>query len=187
MKSRRRKRFGGRRKKRLFTTVKRTNDQLCERKTRRNIGRESACRAREPAAIDTPAPGLLTHWVVLYAKEGNDYLMLDPWPYQTDVTKKTYLMPRYSQGNPLKRSIMHVIIYESFNASGGIAQPGSSTTTSTPQTPPVTGPVAQPTSSSSARVKAGVTWGLNIRSSIDTSSTSNIVVSAPAGSVLTMH
>jgi hypothetical protein len=132
----------------------------------------------------TPAPGLSTHWVLLYAKEGNDYLMLDPWPYQPDVTKKTYLMPRYSQGNPLKRSIMHVIIYEAFNASGGIAQPGSSSTTNTPQTLPTIDPVS--TSGLSARVKADVTWGLNIRSSIDTSSPSNIVVSVPAGTLVSV-
>jgi hypothetical protein len=86
--------------------------------------------------------------------------MLDPWPYQTDVNRKNFLMPRYSQGNPLQRSIMHVIIYECFSASGGIAQPGSSSTTGT----------------ASARVKADVAWGLNIRLSIDTSSTANIVV-----------
>lgn len=130
----------------------------------------------------SPAAGLLTHWVILYAREGSDYLMLDPWPYQTDVNKKTYLMPRYSQGNPLQRSIMHVIIYECFTAGGGIAQPGSSTTTGAPQTPPTPAPV--PSGRSTARVKAEVTWGLNIRSSIDTSSPANIVATAPAGSEL---
>lgn len=148
---------------------------------------DASIAAGQPVIVmvdSTPAAGLLTHWVVLYAKEGSDYLMLDPWPYQTDVNKKTYLMPRYSQGNSLKRSIMHVIVYQAFNASGGIAQPGSSSTTNTPQTPPTTVPVS--TSSSSARVKADVTWGLNVRSSIDTSSAANIVVSMPAGSVLTI-
>ncbi len=96
---------------------------------------DASIAAGQPVIVmvdSTPAAGLHTHWVVLYAKEGSDYLMLDPWPYQTDVNKKTYLMPRYSQGNPLQRSIMHVIIYECFSASGGIAQPGSSSTTSTP-------------------------------------------------------
>ncbi|MBI5962140.1 MAG: SH3 domain-containing protein [Chloroflexi bacterium] len=148
---------------------------------------DASIAAGQPVIVmvdSTPAPGLLTHWVVLYGKEGSDYLMLDPWPYQTDVNKKTYLMPRYSQGNPLKRSIMHVIIYECFGASGGIAVPGSTSTTGTDQTPPVAGTVT--TSSNSARVKADVAWGLNIRSSIDTSSPSNIVAVAPAGSVLTI-
>jgi hypothetical protein len=146
---------------------------------------DASIAAGQPVIVmvdNSPAAGLQTHWVVLYAKEGNDYLMLDPWPYQPDVTKKTYLMPRYSQGNPLKRSIMHVIIYEAFNASGGIAQPASSSTTSTPQTPPVVGPVS--TSSFQVRVKADVAWGLNVRSSIDTSSTGNIIISIPAGTLL---
>jgi hypothetical protein len=148
---------------------------------------DASIAAGQPVIVmvdSTPAAGLSTHWVVLYAKEGNDYLMLDPWPYQTDVTKKTYLMPRYSQGQPLKRSIMHVIIYESFNASGGIAQPGSSSTTSAEPTQPETVPAAKPTSGFSARVKADVTAGLNIRSSIDTSSPGNIISSVPAGTVL---
>ncbi len=146
---------------------------------------DASIAAGQPVIVmvdSTPAPGLLTHWVVLYAKEGNDYLMLDPWPYQTDVNKKTYLMPRYSQGNPLQRSIMHVIIYECFTAGGGIAQPGSPSTTGTPQTPPITAPVTS--GKSTARVKAEVTWGLNIRSTIDTSSAANIVATAPAGSEL---
>jgi hypothetical protein len=145
---------------------------------------DASIAAGQPVIVmvdSTPATGLQTHWVVLYAKEGDDYLMLDPWPYQTDVNKKTYLMPRYSQGKPLKRSIMHVIIYEAFNASGGIAQHPSSPANAD-QTPPVTVPVS--TSGFSARVKADVAWGLNIRLSIDTSSSSNIIVSVPAGTLL---
>jgi hypothetical protein len=146
---------------------------------------DASIAAGQPVIVmvdNSPAAGLQTHWVVLYAKEGKDYLMLDPWPYQTDVTQKTYLMPRYSQGNPLKRSIMHVIIYESYAASGGIALPGSSSTTGTGPTPPVVVPVS--TNGFSARVKADVTAGLNIRSSIDTSSPSNIIASVPAGTLL---
>jgi hypothetical protein len=148
---------------------------------------DSSIAAGQPVIVmvdSTPAAGLLTHWVVLYAKEGNDYLMLDPWPYQTDVKKKTYLMPRYSQGNPLQRSIMHVIIYECFTASGGIAIPGTSPTTETPPTPPTT--VPSTSGRSTARVKADVTWGLNIRSTIDTSTMANVIASVPAGTELTL-
>ena len=148
---------------------------------------DASIAAGQPVIVmvdSTPAPGLSTHWVVLYAKEGNDYLMLDPWPYQTDVKKKTYLMPRYGQGNPLKRSIMHLIIYECFNAGGGTAQSDLSLATGSGPTPPVTG--SGSISSTSARVKADVAWGLNIRSSIDTSSTANIVANVSAGSVLTL-
>lgn len=148
---------------------------------------DASLAAGEPVIVmvdSTPAAGLLTHWVVLYAKDGNDYLMLDPWPHQTDVTKKTYLMPRYSQGNPLKRAIMHVIIYESAGVGGGITQPGSSSTSGPTPSSPTSGPA--PSGGPYARVKADVTWGLNIRSTIDTSSTINIVASVPAGALLTL-
>jgi hypothetical protein len=148
---------------------------------------DASIAAGQPVIVmvdSTPAAGLSTHWVVLYAREGKDYLMLDPWPYQTDITKKDYLMPRYSQGNPLKHSIMHVIIYEAYNASGGIAAPGSSSATGTLQTQPTTGSIS--TSSFPARVKADVAWGLNIRSSTDTSSQNNIIVSVPAGTLLSV-
>ncbi|HXQ38174.1 MAG TPA: C39 family peptidase, partial [Anaerolineales bacterium] len=76
---------------------------------------DAALAAGQPAIVQvdsTPAPGILTHYVVLYARKGNDYLMLDPWPYQPDVKKETYLMPRYSQGNPLQRSILQIVLYE---------------------------------------------------------------------------
>ncbi|MFN8380336.1 MAG: SH3 domain-containing protein [Anaerolineales bacterium] len=154
---------------------------------------DASIAAGQPVIVmvdNNPAPALWTHWVLLYAKEGNDYLMLDPYPYQTDIKKKTYLMPRYSQGNLLQRSIMHVIIYECFTAGGGIAVPGgsassgSSTSTATPQTPPITVPVTS--GKSTAKVKADVAWGLNIRSTIDTSSMANVVASIPAGTELTL-
>lgn len=143
---------------------------------------DASIAAGQPVIVmvdSSPAAGLQTHWVVLYGKEGNDYLMLDPWPYQTDVSKKTYLMPRYSQGNPLKRAIMHVIIYEAFNG-GGIVPTDSSLTTGSNQTQPTT----ETTASLSVRVKADLSWGLNIRSSIDTSSAGNIIVSVPAETML---
>ncbi|MEW6241255.1 MAG: SH3 domain-containing protein [Chloroflexota bacterium] len=156
---------------------------------------DAAIAAGQPAIVmvdSTPAPGLLTHWVVLYARKGDDYLMLDPWPYQTDVTKETLLMPRYSQGNPLQRSIMHVILYESGTADGSVTLPSGETTTTsapapaetTPQTPPASAPVS--TGLPQARVKADVTWGLNIRTSEDTSSMANVVATVPAGTQLSI-
>ena len=148
---------------------------------------DASIAAGQPVIVmvdNSPTAGLQTHWVVLYAKEGNDYLMLDPWPYQTNVKKKTYLMPRYNQGNPLQRSIMHVIVYECFTAGGGVAIPGTSSTTETPPTPPITAPVTS--GRSTAKVKADVTWGLNIRSTIDTSTMANVITSVPAGTELTL-
>ena len=71
---------------------------------------DASIAAGQPVIVmidNNPAADLWTHWVLLYAKEGNDYLMLDPYPYQTDVKKKTYFMPRYSKGNTLQRTILH--------------------------------------------------------------------------------
>ena len=150
---------------------------------------DAALAAGQPAIVQvdsTPAPGVLTHYVVLYARKGNDYLMLDPWPYQPDVKKETYLMPRYSQGNPIQRSILQIVLYENVAADGIILMPGASSTTTTPSTgTPQTQPVPVPVSTGpQARVKDDVTWGLNIRSSEDTSSKANIVTVVPAGTVL---
>lgn len=158
---------------------------------------DAALAAGQPAIVcvdSTPAPGVLTHYVVLYARKGNDYLMLDPWPYQPDVKKETYLMPRYSQGNPLQRSILQIVLFENVAADGAILMPGatppttttpSSGSSGTPQTQPTTAPVSTRVSAQ-ARVKDEVTWGLNIRTSEDTSSKTNIVASVPAGSVLSI-
>jgi hypothetical protein len=138
---------------------------------------DAAIAAGQPAIVQVDhsnAPGIQTHWVVLYGKRGDDYLMLDPWPYQPDITKEDFLMKRYAQGNPLKRAISHVILYEAYGS--GPAGP-----ISTPSTPTTT-----PASSGGvyARVKDSVTWGLNVRSSVDTSSMANVVASVPAGTQL---
>ncbi|HLO17290.1 MAG TPA: SH3 domain-containing protein [Anaerolineales bacterium] len=140
---------------------------------------DAAIAAGQPAVVQVDysnSPGIQTHWVMVYGKMADDYLMLDPWPYQTDVTKPDLLMKRYAQGNPLKRAISHVILYEAYGSGGPI----------------VTSPAGQPTTTStstggaSARVKDSVTWGLNIRSSVDTSSLANVVTTVPAGTQLTL-
>ena len=154
---------------------------------------DAALAAGQPAIVcvdSTAAPGVLTHYVVLIGRKGNDYLMLDPWPYQPDVKKETYLMPRYSQGNPLQRSILQIVLFENVSADGVILMPGqtipsSSGSSGTQPTQPTTPPDSTSTRSQ-ARVKEDVTWGLNIRSSEDTSSRANIVTVVPAGALLTI-
>jgi hypothetical protein len=131
---------------------------------------DASIAAGQPVIVmvdSTPAPGLLTHWVLLHSKQADDYLMLDPWPYPADSRHKALLLPRYSQGRPLRRSIMHVIIYECFAASAEAAG-------------------APRKGGAYARVKMDVVWGLNIRSSIDTSSPANILATVPAGTVLAL-
>ena len=127
---------------------------------------DASLAAGQPAIVmvdSAPTAGVQTHWVVLYKKKQGDYLMLDPWPYQTDVTVENPLMKRYSQGKSLERSIKHVILYENTAIPGG--------------TPDTSGLPC-------ARVKADVTWGLNIRSSASTASPANILETVPAGTEL---
>ncbi|HEY3476305.1 MAG TPA: SH3 domain-containing protein, partial [Anaerolineales bacterium] len=72
-------------------------------------------------------------------------------------------------GKSLKRAISHVILYEAYGASP--TQPGTD---------------PAPVSKIHARVKDSVTWGLNIRSSIDTSSPANVIEVVPAGTQLVL-
>jgi hypothetical protein len=150
---------------------------------------DAALAAGQPAVVcvdSTAAPGFLSHYVLLIGRKGNDYLMLDPWPYQPDVNKETYLMPRYSQGNPLQRSIMQIVLYENVAADGVILMPGAApSTTTTPQPPGQPSP-APVLTGPKARVKADVTFGLNIRTSEDTSSKANIVEAVQPGTLLTI-
>ncbi len=139
---------------------------------------DAAIASGQPAIVQvdrSPAEGIQTHWVVLYGRKGDDYLMLDPWPYQPDVTKEDLLMKRYAQGRTLKRAISHVILYDAYG-SGGPAIPSPSQPDTTPAS----------TGAPGARVKDSVTWGLNIRSSVDISSPTNIVAVVPAGTELTL-
>lgn len=139
---------------------------------------DAALNAGQPVVVRvdaSPNPGLQWHYVLLYDRKGDDYLMLDPWPYQPGTTREDLLMKRYSQGRPLRRSIQQVLLYEA-SGSGGPAPapvPGEETT-----------PVPTPAEGVYARVMDTVTWGLNIRSSTDTSSSVNVIASVPAGTKL---
>jgi hypothetical protein len=68
------------------------------------------------AEVDfSPAPGLQTHWVLLYGRMGNDYRILDPWPYPTETGQVT-LMSRYSHGRTLQRAVKAIAWYKSTTA-----------------------------------------------------------------------
>ena len=141
---------------------------------------DAAITAGQPAIVQvdsSPADGIQTHWVVLYGKKGDDYLMLDPWPYQSDTSKEDLLMKRYSRGNPLQRAISHVILYEVFGS-------GPAVPVSTPSMPTTTPDPTSEVPALVASVKDSVTWGLNVRSSIDISSMANVLEVVPAGTQL---
>lgn len=96
---------------------------------------DEALAAGHPVVVrvdGSASPGLQWHYVLLYAKKGNDYLMLDPWPYQPGTQKEDSLMARYGRGNPLQRAIQHVLVFEASGAgTGAIAMPEASGKTAT--------------------------------------------------------
>lgn len=145
----------------------------------------AALEAGQPVVVrvdSSPDPGLQWHYVMVYARKGSDdYLMLDPWPYSPGTTKEDSLMARYSRGNPLRRAIQQVLIYQCSTSGGPISQP-SSGTESTPQSQPTNGTAT----GAVARVKPELTWGLNIRSSTDTTTTANILIAVAAGTDLAL-
>jgi hypothetical protein len=120
---------------------------------------------------DSPNPGLQTHWAVLYKKQGNDYLMLDPWSYPTESGQDVPLMPRYSQGRELKKSITAVVFYECLQAGSG----GSGDSAATKP--------ASPTEAGTyVKVPITVEAGLRLRSAPTTASAT--VAVEPPGTLL---
>jgi hypothetical protein len=75
---------------------------------------DSYLAAGEPVIVEvdySPDAGLQTHWVVIYAKQGGDYLIQDPWPCPPETHPVT-LLSRFAQGKPLIRSIKAVAWYQ---------------------------------------------------------------------------
>ena len=138
---------------------------------------DAALGAGQPVVVrvdSSPLPNLQWHYVLVYARKGNDYLMLDPVPYTPGTAKEDLLMARYSQGQPLQRSIQQVLIYNCSTADGTIAMPGSPAgTTVTPQPQPA--PASAPSGGVYARPTSAVTEYVNLRSSTDTSSMVNVI------------
>lgn len=55
----------------------------------------------------SPDPGQQSHWVILTAAEGGDYVMVDPWPLVE--TGKVTLLGRYGKGRTAAAIITYVI------------------------------------------------------------------------------
>jgi Bacterial SH3 domain len=69
--------------------------------------------ARQPLLVEidrSPSPGLQNHWVILYARQEEDYLMLDPWPQPPDNAPIT-LKVRYGMGRAASEVITTVAWY----------------------------------------------------------------------------
>jgi hypothetical protein len=124
----------------------------------------NSLEAGQPLVIEideSPATGLQNHWVVIYARQGNDYLMLDPWPQPAEHAPVA-LSTRYGFGRPLSEFITAVAWYDA----------GSSPVPAPAPTPaPAPAPDPAPGTGLYVRVQAAVTAGLTLRSGPSASAT----------------
>ncbi len=114
----------------LFPQVRHRNTIICRDTDAPLAQINAALENGHPVVVEvdfSPVPGMQTHWVTLYARQGSDYLMLDPWPFPLE-SGDTLLMARYSHGRPLARTITAAIFYET-SGPGPIAPPPASVET----------------------------------------------------------
>jgi len=123
----------------------------------------------------SPKAGLQSHWVVLYKKQGDDYLMLDPWPYPTESGQEVTLMPRYSHGKPLKKSITAVVFYECLQSGMGDSSGTASTKPASPIEP-----------GTYVRIPVSVEAGLRLRSAPTTAS-ATVAIEPPGANLLILE
>jgi len=119
----------------------------------------------------SPKAGLQTHWVVLYKKQGDDYLMLDPWPHPTESGQEVTLLPRYSHGKPLKKSITAVVFYECVQSGSGDSGDSATTKPTTPDEP-----------GTYVKIPVSVDAGLRLRSAPTTAS-STVAIEPPGANL----
>ena len=161
--------------------------------------------AGQPLVIEideSPSAGLQNHWVVIYARQGDDYLMLDPWPEPPDQAP-TFLSMRYGSGRSASEFITAVAWYDAgANPALALASASDAVSTSnpvgaadpaaTPEAATATKPITTPETAATAvpasipspgtglfvRVLAGVTAGLTLRSAPSTTATA-VALEAP--------
>ncbi len=141
---------------------------------------DSYLAAGDPVIVEvdySPDAGLQTHWVLITAKQGTDYLIQDPWPYPPE-TQPVTLMSRFSQGQPLVRAIKAVAWYQC-TASASVPAPVPSTpsapSTPTPSTPSApSAPLPPPVSTDLVvQVLASATAGIKLHTAASADSTAN--------------
>ena len=132
--------------------------------------------AGQPVIVEvdySPDAGLQTHWVLLYAQQGNDYLIQDPFPFPPEATPVT-LMTRFSQGQPLQRSIKAVAWYKCSAGSSASSGTSSNSTNSTASTPAPSTPLPPAVQTDLyVQVAATATAGLRLHTQPSSDSTAN--------------
>ena len=75
----------------------------------------------------SPNAGVQSHWVIAYARKGNDYLVYDPYKYSGDAPgKELGLLTRYNhQGDTLEEAISAVLFLSGQNVGGAGSSSGT--------------------------------------------------------------
>jgi hypothetical protein len=122
----------------IYPQIQSTGLTICQNSAAPLSQIDDSLASGQPVIVEvdySPDAGLQTHWVLVYAKQGNDYLIQDPWPNPPETNPVT-LMSRFSQGQPLQRAIKAVAWYVCTAA--GTPPPSSTpdgSTTTTPSAP----------------------------------------------------
>ena len=151
--------------------------------------------AGQPLLIEmdrSPSPGLHNHWVVLYARQGDDYLMLDPWPQPPD-NAPTSLVARYCFGRPASEFITTVAWFDAIDIPAPVPGPVPASTPApapapAPQPTPPPAPMPTPPPASPVPPRALTVFvsqnagsgGLRLRDQPATNSNTLVILSAGA-------
>jgi hypothetical protein len=82
-----------------------------------------------------PAAGMQDHWIVIYAKEGDDYLIQDTWRFPAETTRLT-LTSRYGFAGTPEQIIKDILIYTGTPSGGAYVPPPPAPVARTPKTVP---------------------------------------------------
>jgi hypothetical protein len=89
----------------------------------------------------SPQPGVQSHWVVAYARQGDDYLILDPYQYPGDAPGKPLtLLSRYHYSGSMLAQAISSVIY--MGGTPGAASAGGGAPPVSPPQPKV--PIPSP-------------------------------------------
>ena len=91
---------------RLYPQIRCTGLTLCDNSAAPTSDINATLADGQPVIVEvdfSPAPGLQTHWVLLYKRLADDYLMLDPWPYPPETSEATLLFAVWSRQDTAAR------------------------------------------------------------------------------------
>ncbi|BCX03011.1 MAG: hypothetical protein KatS3mg053_0949 [Candidatus Roseilinea sp.] len=92
---------------------------------------DAALDAGKPVVVEldmSPGSGFQNHWVLIYARQGNDYLIHDPWPWPPEQSAS--LTQRYGFAGSPAQIITYCAFYDNpnFRPPDGLPQPEEKTT-----------------------------------------------------------